>query len=156
MARESAAFYNAFFLDHDDGGVYFNVLANGLPYLLGNERLQGQPLDVGLPLDRAVLPGRRLHQPADHRSSRWTLYFKPKAGRRSPTGSCGSRPTCCRPGSVRLTEVWVNDQPYADFDAEALTVNAARRRGGAGSRCGSSPPTDKFDCQPAEPTAPTG
>jgi mannose/cellobiose epimerase-like protein (N-acyl-D-glucosamine 2-epimerase family) len=30
-ARESAAFYNAFFLDHDDGAVYFNVLANGLP-----------------------------------------------------------------------------------------------------------------------------
>ena len=40
-AREAAAFYNAFFLDHDDGGVYFNVLANGLPYLLGNERLKG-------------------------------------------------------------------------------------------------------------------
>jgi anti-anti-sigma factor len=39
--REAAAFYNAFFLDHDDGGVYFNVLANGLPYLLGNERLKG-------------------------------------------------------------------------------------------------------------------
>jgi len=41
LARESAAFYNAFFLDHDDGGVYFNVLANGLPYLLGTERFKG-------------------------------------------------------------------------------------------------------------------
>ena len=41
MARESASFYNAFFLDHDDGGVYFNVLANGLPYLLGTERFKG-------------------------------------------------------------------------------------------------------------------
>ena len=38
---KSAAFYNAFFLDHDDGGVYFNVLANGMPYLLGNERFKG-------------------------------------------------------------------------------------------------------------------
>ena len=26
-AEESAAFYNAFFLDNNDGGVYFNVLA---------------------------------------------------------------------------------------------------------------------------------
>ncbi|MDQ4068509.1 MAG: STAS domain-containing protein, partial [Actinomycetota bacterium] len=26
------------------------------------------------------------------------------------------------PGSVRLAEVWVNDLPYADFDADALTV----------------------------------
>lgn len=31
LARESEAFYNAFFLDHDDGAVYFNVLNNGIP-----------------------------------------------------------------------------------------------------------------------------
>ena len=41
LARESSAFYNAFFLDHDDGAVYFNVLANGIPYLLGTERFKG-------------------------------------------------------------------------------------------------------------------
>src|SRR5262249_2156348 len=40
-ARESAAFYNSWFLDHDDGAVYFNTLANGLPYLLGTERFKG-------------------------------------------------------------------------------------------------------------------
>ena len=41
-AREAAAFYNAWFLDTEDGGVYFNVLANGLPYLVGgNERGKG-------------------------------------------------------------------------------------------------------------------
>ena len=38
---KSASFYNAFFLDHDDGGVYFNTLANGMPYLLGTERFKG-------------------------------------------------------------------------------------------------------------------
>src|SRR5712691_1437135 len=41
QAREGQAFYNAFFLDHDEGAVYFNVLADGFPYLLGNERLKG-------------------------------------------------------------------------------------------------------------------
>ncbi len=41
LARESSAFYNAFFLDHDDGAVYFNVLANGMPYLMGTERFKG-------------------------------------------------------------------------------------------------------------------
>ncbi len=39
-ARLAAGFYNAFFLDHDEGAVYFNVLANGLPYLLGTERFK--------------------------------------------------------------------------------------------------------------------
>jgi hypothetical protein len=41
LARESAAFYKAFFLDHDDGAVFFNVLANGIPYLMGTERFKG-------------------------------------------------------------------------------------------------------------------
>ena len=41
LAREAAAFYNAFFLDYDEGAVYFNVLANGIPYLLGTERQKG-------------------------------------------------------------------------------------------------------------------
>ena len=40
-ARESAAFYSAWFLDTQAGGVYFNVLANGLPYSLGTERGKG-------------------------------------------------------------------------------------------------------------------
>jgi len=41
FADESCAFYNAFLLDHNDGSVYFNVLANGNPYLLGTERFKG-------------------------------------------------------------------------------------------------------------------
>jgi mannose/cellobiose epimerase-like protein (N-acyl-D-glucosamine 2-epimerase family) len=41
LARESSAFYNAWFPDHDSGGVYFNVLASGMPYLLSTERLKG-------------------------------------------------------------------------------------------------------------------
>src|SRR5262249_50404488 len=41
LARESAGFYNAWFLDTDSGGVYFTVLTNGLPFLLGTERGKG-------------------------------------------------------------------------------------------------------------------
>ena len=41
-AREAAAFYNAFFQDHDYGGIYYNVLASGIPYLMGDERLKGK------------------------------------------------------------------------------------------------------------------
>ena len=80
MAREAAAFYNAFFLDHDDGAVYFNVLANGMPYLMGNERLQGQPLDERLPLHPSCATWRPVYtnllitkQPLD-------FYFKPHPG----------------------------------------------------------------------------
>eukprot|EP01036_Dinobryon_divergens_P003200 gene3200-4212_t len=40
-AREGSAFYNAWFLDVEEGGIYFNVLANGNPFALGTERGKG-------------------------------------------------------------------------------------------------------------------
>jgi anti-anti-sigma regulatory factor len=47
---------------------------------------------------------------------------------------------------VRLTDVWVNDQPYADFDAEAMTVRLP-----PGQECKVrvrvSPTADKFDAR---------
>src|SRR4029078_13609113 len=45
--RRAGACYNAWFLDYDAGSVYFNVLANGLPYLLGTERLKGSHAMAG-------------------------------------------------------------------------------------------------------------
>jgi mannose/cellobiose epimerase-like protein (N-acyl-D-glucosamine 2-epimerase family) len=36
LARETAAFWNLFFLDHDNGGIFFRVTENGLPYIQGN------------------------------------------------------------------------------------------------------------------------
>jgi mannose/cellobiose epimerase-like protein (N-acyl-D-glucosamine 2-epimerase family) len=119
-AREAAAFYNAMFLDHDDGGVYFNVLANGLPYLMGNERFKGSHSMSGyhsteLCYLSAVYTNLLItKQPMD-------LYFKPK-----PNGFKDNilrvSPDILPKGSVRLTEVWIDGQHYHDFDAENLTV----------------------------------
>ena len=60
LARESTAFYSTWILDTDAGGVYFNVQANGLPYLLGNERMKGSHSMSGLPLLRIGLSGEGL------------------------------------------------------------------------------------------------
>jgi hypothetical protein len=120
LARESAAFYNAMFLDHDDGGVYFNVLASGLPYLVGTERLKASHSMSGyhsieICYLATVYTNLLLTQePLD-------LYFKPKAVS-FPEGVLRVAPDLLPPGRVRLTEVWVNDQPYADFDPDAMTV----------------------------------
>ena len=64
---------------------------------------EGQPLDERLPLDRAVLPGRGLHQPADHQAAAGPV-LQARARAPSRTTSCGSRRTSCRPaasGSAR-------------------------------------------------------
>jgi mannose/cellobiose epimerase-like protein (N-acyl-D-glucosamine 2-epimerase family) len=120
FARESAAFYNAFFLDHDDGAVYFNVLSNGLPFLMGTERLKGSHSMSGYHstelcyLSQTYLNLLITKQPLD-------LYFKPY-----PNGFRNNilrvSPDILPQGSVKITEVYVNDKPYRYFNADDLTV----------------------------------
>jgi mannose/cellobiose epimerase-like protein (N-acyl-D-glucosamine 2-epimerase family) len=120
QAREAAAFYSAFFLDHDDGAVYFNVLANGVPYLLGNERFKGSHSMSGyhsteLCYLAAVYTNLLINkQPMD-------FYFKPH-----PDGFENRilrvSPDILPPGSIRIGQVWIDDEPYTNFDADALQV----------------------------------
>jgi mannose/cellobiose epimerase-like protein (N-acyl-D-glucosamine 2-epimerase family)/putative intracellular protease/amidase len=118
--REAAAFYNAFFLDHDEGGVYFNVLANGVPYLLGTERLKGshsmsmyhaaELCYLATVYERLLLRGEPL-----------TLWFRPR-----PDGFTDRvlrvAPDALPPGRVRLDWVEVDGRPYSAFDASAMAV----------------------------------
>jgi mannose/cellobiose epimerase-like protein (N-acyl-D-glucosamine 2-epimerase family) len=120
LARESSAFYNTFFLDHDDGAVYFNVLANGIPYLMGTERFKGSHSMSGYhSTELCYLAATYTNllitkQPLD-------LYFKPY-----PNGFRYNilrvSPDILPPGSIRLSEVWANGEKYSRFDADALTV----------------------------------
>jgi len=120
LARESAAFYNAFFLDHDDGAVFFNVLANGIPYLMGTERFKGSHSMSGYhSTELCYLAATYTNllitkQPLE-------LYFKPY-----PNGFRHNilrvSPDILPPGSIRLSEVWANGEKYSHFDADALTV----------------------------------
>ena len=120
LAREAASFYNAWFLDHDDGGIYFNVLASGLPYLLGSERLKGSHSMSGyhsteLCYLAAVYTNLLIHeQPME-------FYFKPKASS-FPDGILRVAPDLLPPGRVKLSKVWIDGKPYDDFDEEKMTV----------------------------------
>jgi mannose/cellobiose epimerase-like protein (N-acyl-D-glucosamine 2-epimerase family) len=120
LGREAASFYNAMFLDHEDGGVYFNVLANGRPYVVGNERLKGNHSMSGyhsteLCYLAAVYTNLLIReQPME-------LHFKPKASS-FPDGILRVAPDLLPPGRVKLSNVWIDGKPYADFDKEKLTV----------------------------------
>jgi mannose/cellobiose epimerase-like protein (N-acyl-D-glucosamine 2-epimerase family)/anti-anti-sigma regulatory factor len=144
LARESAAFYNAHFLDHDEGGIYFNVLASGVPYLVGNERLKGSHSMSGyhsmeLCYLSAVYSNLLVNQ------EDLELHFKPKAVN-FPDGVLRVAPDLLPPGSVRLAEVWVNDLPYADFDPDALTVRLPQNEE-VRVKVRIVSATDKFDSQ---------
>ena len=119
-AREGSAFYNAFFLDHDDGAVYFNVLANGIPYLMGTERFKGSHSMSGYHsfelcyLAQTYTNLLITKDPLD-------LYFKPY-----PHGFKDNllrvAPDILPAGSISIGEVWVDDEPYSDYDAAAGIV----------------------------------
>jgi len=119
--REVAAFYNAFFLDHDDGGVYFNVLADGLPYLLGNERFKGSH-SMSLCHSAELCYLATVYQHLLLRREPLTLWFRPR-----PTGFGRDRilrvaPDAFPPGRVRLDWVEIDGRPYPAFDPAAMTV----------------------------------
>ncbi len=121
LAREASAFYNAWFLDIEDGGIYFNVLANGIPYLAGgNERGKGSHSMSGyhsfeLCYLAAVYTNLLVtKQPMD-------FYFKP-----IPGGFADNilrvAPDILPPGSVKIGKCEIDGEPYTNFDAEKLTV----------------------------------
>ena len=142
-AREAAAFYNAFFLDLDEGGVYFNVLANGIPYLVGGERHKGSHSMSGyhsieLCYLAAVYTNLLLtHHPLD-------LWFRPKVGG-FPDGILRVVPDILPPGSVRITDVWIDEQPYTNFDAEKLEVRLPSFTEPIKVRVRVAPKADVFD-----------
>ncbi|WP_263253283.1 AGE family epimerase/isomerase [Saccharopolyspora rosea] len=120
-AVESEAFYNAFFLDHDDGGVYFAVLADGMPYLLGTERGKGShsmSMYHAAELCFLATVYRRLlvrDEPLD-------LWFRPRPDADFPDRLLRVAPDALPPGRVVLDRVLVDGRPSRDFDPEAMTV----------------------------------
>jgi mannose/cellobiose epimerase-like protein (N-acyl-D-glucosamine 2-epimerase family)/anti-anti-sigma regulatory factor len=120
LARESIAFYNTFFPDHDNGGIYFNVLATGTPYLVGTERLKGSHSMSGYhSFELCYLASVYTNllitkQPME-------FYFKAKPGA-FKDNILRVQPDILPPGSVRLEAVWINGDCYTDFDPVAMTV----------------------------------
>jgi len=120
LARESASFYNAFFLDHDDGGVYFNTLANGLPYLLGTERFKGShSMSAYHSMELCYLAA--VYTNLLITKQPMFFYFKPYP---NAFGNNVLRvaPDLLPAGSIFLDECWINGEPHDDFDPKELTV----------------------------------
>lgn len=120
-AREVASFYSAFFLDTDDGGVYFNTLANGLPYLLGNERFKGSHSMSGYhSMELCFLSVTYINLLI--RKEPLFLYFKPLPNA-FKDGLLRVAPDILPKGSVFLESCLVDDKPYQNFDSEKLIVH---------------------------------
>ena len=121
FSREVAAFYNAFFLDVDDGGVYFNTLANGMPYLKGNERLKGSHSMSGYhSMELCYLSAVYINLLI--KKEPMFLYFKPYPNA-FKDNILRVSPDLLPPGSIAITECFINDEPYTNYNSEGLFVN---------------------------------
>lgn len=142
-AREGAAFYNAWFLDTEEGGIYFNVLANGHPYALGTERGKGSHSMAGyhsfeLCYLAAVYTNLLIHkEPMD-------FHFRPKAGG-FKDGILRVQPDILPPGSIKIDAVWIDGHAYDDFDAAGLTVKLPEGHGDIRVRVRIAPASVRFD-----------
>jgi len=121
LARESAAFYNAWFLDIEDGGIYFNVLANGIPYLTsGNERSKGSH-SMSLYHSTELCYLAAVYSNLLINKNPMTFYFKPIPGG-FPDNILHVYPDILPPGSIRIGECEINGEIYSNYDAEKLIV----------------------------------
>ena len=119
-AEESAAFYNAFFLDHDDGGIYFNVLASGVPFLVATERFKGShSMSAYHSTELCFLAATYIELMIKKRPL--DLYFSPVPGGFKDR-ILRVAPDMLPPNSVRLTKCWIDNSAYENFDAEKLYV----------------------------------
>ncbi|MCB9959410.1 MAG: AGE family epimerase/isomerase [Rhodospirillaceae bacterium] len=142
FAREGTAFYNAFFLDTDSGGVYFNVLSNGEPYALGTERGKGSHSMAGYhSFELAYLAS--VYTNLLIRQEPMDFFFKPKPGG-FKDGLLRVQPDILPVGAVRITDVWIDGVVYADFDADALTVRLPQGHGDIKVRVRLTPSAVRF------------
>ena len=118
-ARAGAGFYNLAFPDHDDGDVFFDVQADGTPYLIGDRADKGSHSKSGYHNMELTYFAHLYTNLLVHKRP-VTLHFAPcaKAG-----GTVFSvQPISFPPGSVELTAAALDGKPFKDFDRKALTV----------------------------------
>jgi mannose/cellobiose epimerase-like protein (N-acyl-D-glucosamine 2-epimerase family) len=142
-AREAAAFYNAFFLDHDEGGVYFNVLADGTPYLLGTERLKGShSMSMYHAAELCLLA--TVYQRLLLQDEPLDLWFRPGPDGFGPDRLLRVAPDALPPGSVRLESVELDGVAHHDFDPVGMVVRLPVTDHPLTVRARLRPPTDRW------------
>jgi len=115
LAREQALFWNLYFLDRDNGGIFFRVNDNGMPVIAGQYANKGGHAIAGyhsFELNYLAHVYTRIHVAELADSDRtFCLYFQPRAGLRS----INVLPDFVRPGEVAVQSVRINGRTRTDL-----------------------------------------
>jgi len=118
-ARAGAGFYNLAFPDHDDGDVFFDVQADGTPFLIGDRADKGSHSKSGYH-NMELTYFAHLYTNLLVNKRPVTLHFAPCADAGGTTFSV--QPISLPPGSVELVSAEIDGVPFKDFDRKAMTV----------------------------------
>ena len=126
-ARFGSAFYNGWFLDYEQGGVYFNVLANGQPYALGTERGKGSHSMAGYhSFELCYLSATYVNLLVAKEPL--SMFFAPDPNGFSEDNTIRVSPDLLPEGSIKIEGVLVNGQAYDNFDSQKLEVYLPENR----------------------------
>lgn len=118
-ARAGAAFYNLAFPDHDDGDVFFDVQADGTPFLMGTRADKGSHSKSGYH-NMELTYFTHLYTNLLVNKLPVNLHFAPCEDAGGTTFSI--QPISLPSGSVKIVSATLDGKPYSDFDPKALTV----------------------------------
>lgn len=120
-ADASIDFYNAWFLDHERGGVFFSVTADGNPWLFGQEGQKGGHSMGGYHAFELCLCASSYGNLVLRQES-LSLNFLVTPDR-LPNRLLRVAPDLLPSGSARLGSVLIQGEPWFDFNATDLTVS---------------------------------
>lgn len=116
MARETASFWNLYFLDHDNRGMFFRVTENGLPIAEGVYGVRGGHSDASgyhcFELNYLAHIYTRAYVASEF--SEFCLHFKPAAN--SGATALNLLPDFMPPGRLRIKRVSIDGSPMPSFD----------------------------------------
>jgi len=126
LAREMEAFWNIFFLDHDNRGIFFRVMAEGQPvteggmYKLKGSHAMGGYHSFELNYLAHIYIRSYVQAPQTSDDSNFCLFFYPD--KRKGDTTLNVLPDFYAPGTVKITGIKVNGVPRASFSPDSFKI----------------------------------
>jgi mannose/cellobiose epimerase-like protein (N-acyl-D-glucosamine 2-epimerase family) len=124
LARETTAFWNLFFLDHDNRGIFFRVTDDGMPVIQGNYANKAGHAIAGYHSFElnylAHIYIRTYVEKAKGADDDFCLFFKPDKA--NGQRSINVLPDFMRPGELEVKEVIVNGVGRSSVDPDNFQI----------------------------------
>ncbi len=129
LAREMAAFWNLFFLDHDRWGIFFRTTENGQPVIEGNYEAKSNHAIGYHDFELSFLAHIYLRTyliVGDGADNTFSLFFRPSpdiiSKAQDGMASINVLPDFFRPGDVEVIGIAVDGVPRTDFKPDVFQV----------------------------------